>query len=191
MTTILIAVTIPADTTLTTLADRISERTDRYLDDVIAWAAPGQTGAGIWADPPYDPTADPGNWQTCLWCAVSPGTRPADGQWPGGPCNGCTGAGIDLGPLPVAPRPPGQRLTDWRSWAPQPGDIVPASRILAATWRWRPGTAPHAYLDPDGWIDLPDQPEGGAVAPAMAERLRQIRTPRGQAVVPVTARERG
>jgi hypothetical protein len=190
MTLLLIAVVVPDDTRLDNLNDRLQPILDPYTDDTLDWWAAGASAAGIWTDPLYNPTADPANWTRCTWCDGT-GIRPADSQFPGGACNGCAGPGIELPHLTVAGRPTGHVLTNWRTWTPHPGDIVPTTRLLDPAWRWRPHTAPDIYLDHTGWLDLPQQPDGGTLNPAMASRLRTADPDSHHAVVPVTAREMG
>jgi hypothetical protein len=190
MSLLLLAVVVPGDTSLDNLRDQLNPLLDPYTDTALEWWAPGACSAGIWTDPPYNPTADPANWTLSGWCHGT-GNRPADDRFPGGTCNGCAGPGLELGHLTVADQPTGHVLTDWRNWPPHPGDLVPAARLIDPAWRWRPGTAPDVYIDRDGWLDLPRQPDGGPLDPAMADRLL-LSDPDGyRIVVPVTARETG
>jgi hypothetical protein len=170
----LVAVLVPADTTVDSLRERVAPTLDPHLDNTFAYWSPGMYAAGAWSD--YDPTADPAHWAACRICggtgrrddALGRAARAAD---PAYTCNGCAGPGVLLGHRPTATRPAGIVLTSPGHWPAHPGDIVPARRMLATGWRFRPGAAPHALATPDRWDWLRQQPDG-TLDPTMRRALR-------------------
>jgi hypothetical protein len=169
-----VAVLVPADTTVDSLGERVASVMQAYLDVTCAYWSPGMYAAGAWSD--YDPTADPANRTTCTICggtgrrndALGQAARAAD---PAHTCNGCAGPGVAFSHRPTATRPAGTVLTPPSDWAAHPGDIVAIRRILAAGWRFRPGAAPYALAVPNGWNWLRQQPDG-CLDPLMRRVLR-------------------
>jgi hypothetical protein len=53
----IVAVLVPADTTVDSLRERVAPTLDPHLDNTCAYWSPGMYAAGAWSD--YDPTATP------------------------------------------------------------------------------------------------------------------------------------
>jgi len=191
----LVAVLVPADTTIDTLRQRVAPILDPHVDVTCAWWSPGMYTAGVWCD--YDPTGDPAHWATCAICGGTGRRDDAIGRAarainPACACNGCAGPGVVLAHRATAPRPSGTVLTSPHTWQPQPGDIVAVPRILAAGWRFRPGAAPHALATPGAWQWL-DQQDDGCLDPAMRHTLDRLGPTRRaeSAVAAINARTAG
>ncbi|GAA2617338.1 hypothetical protein [Paractinoplanes durhamensis] len=137
-TTILVAVLVPADTTVHTIDVHLA--TSMHLLTPNRYRL-GGAFTGAW-DPDYDPRTDPANWRPCTTCTAT--GHLADTRCP------------DCADTDSTGRRPGTVLAYDDRWIRHPGDLIPLHRLLDPQWRFPTGehlvparatTAPDLYVD--------------------------------------------
>lgn len=154
-THLLVAVLVPAHTTIATIDGHLAKSMRYLMPGVVDRYRLGGVYTGAW-DPGYAPQRDSANWRVCTACAGS-------GQQATEPCATCEDA-------EAAGRPPGTVIVAADDWRAHSGDIVPLTAMLTDSWRFptsktfpdggtHPRAAvPGAYADPRGseWLSGDD-----------------------------------